>query len=250
MDTILSKALREFTTGPLNQLVVNLSGKDGQVWETEFKKFLRKEPCWVEPAKQGVKIVPDFTTLSSWLPKAEEFAKKFLGVTFNLRERFVLTDEQLAGDYIPVFDPGTLNNQKAVSKALKGQKLTVYEETDVMKYKGSEQNGTETLHLIKNSLRPDPDTMGLPPNQLKETGKNFLSLRGFTLAFGLYHFATRDNLDPNTWTWFPENTLSSGGVAYGCWGPNYRRVYFHWSYPRCANSNSGARLAIPVPLRT
>ena len=28
MDTMLSKALREFTTGPLNQLIVNL-GKPG-----------------------------------------------------------------------------------------------------------------------------------------------------------------------------------------------------------------------------
>jgi len=46
MDTMLSKALREFTTGPLNQLIVNLGGQDGDQWEEELKKFLRKEPCW------------------------------------------------------------------------------------------------------------------------------------------------------------------------------------------------------------
>lgn len=46
MDTILSKALREFTTGPLNQLIVNLGGPDGNQWEQQFKQFLRKEPCW------------------------------------------------------------------------------------------------------------------------------------------------------------------------------------------------------------
>ncbi len=46
MDTMLSRALREFTAGPLNQLVVNLSGQDGGRWENEFKRFLRKEPCW------------------------------------------------------------------------------------------------------------------------------------------------------------------------------------------------------------
>ena len=46
MNTMLSKALREFTTGPLNQLIVNLGGQDGDQWEEEFKKFLRKEPCW------------------------------------------------------------------------------------------------------------------------------------------------------------------------------------------------------------
>jgi hypothetical protein len=46
MDTMLSKALREFTTGPLNQLIVNLGGQEGDQWEEELKKFLRKEPCW------------------------------------------------------------------------------------------------------------------------------------------------------------------------------------------------------------
>jgi len=46
MDTMLSKALREFTTGPLNQLIVNLGGQDGDQWEQQLKQFLRKEPCW------------------------------------------------------------------------------------------------------------------------------------------------------------------------------------------------------------
>lgn len=32
---------------PLNQLEDALAGKDGDVWFAEFKRFLRKEPCWV-----------------------------------------------------------------------------------------------------------------------------------------------------------------------------------------------------------
>jgi hypothetical protein len=48
MNTMLSKALREFTTGPLNQLIVNLGGQDGGEWEQQLKQFLRKEPCWTE----------------------------------------------------------------------------------------------------------------------------------------------------------------------------------------------------------
>lgn len=43
---MLSKALREFMTGPLNQLIVNLGGRDSSLWAEELKKFLRKEPCW------------------------------------------------------------------------------------------------------------------------------------------------------------------------------------------------------------
>jgi hypothetical protein len=46
MDTMLSKALREFITGPLNQLIVNIGGQDSDQWEQQFKQFLRKEPCW------------------------------------------------------------------------------------------------------------------------------------------------------------------------------------------------------------
>ncbi len=46
MDTMLSKALREFTTGPLNQLLVNLAGQESQMWEDALKRFLRKENPW------------------------------------------------------------------------------------------------------------------------------------------------------------------------------------------------------------
>jgi hypothetical protein len=51
MDKMLSRALREFLTGLLNQLIVNLGGEDGDIWEKELKLFLRKEPCWVEAKK-------------------------------------------------------------------------------------------------------------------------------------------------------------------------------------------------------
>jgi hypothetical protein len=46
MEHMLSKALREFMSGPLNQLVVNLGGEDGAMWEEELKRFNRKETCW------------------------------------------------------------------------------------------------------------------------------------------------------------------------------------------------------------
>lgn len=46
MDTMLSKALRKFMTGPLKQLIVNLGGNESKLWEEELKKFLRKEHCW------------------------------------------------------------------------------------------------------------------------------------------------------------------------------------------------------------
>lgn len=47
MENILSKALREFMNGPLNQLLVNMGGKNGERVESELNKFNRQEPCWV-----------------------------------------------------------------------------------------------------------------------------------------------------------------------------------------------------------
>lgn len=46
MEHMLSKALRDFMFGPLNQLLVNLGGEDGARWEAELNKFNRKETCW------------------------------------------------------------------------------------------------------------------------------------------------------------------------------------------------------------
>ena len=78
MDTTLSKALREFTTGPLNQLIVNLGGQDGNQWEDEFKHFLRKEPCWSNKQKWEEKdgviyfsVTSDGTTGPQWIKRLE-----------------------------------------------------------------------------------------------------------------------------------------------------------------------------------
>ncbi len=45
MNELLSEALQDFT-GLLKQLLTNLLGNDADAWGTEFRKFLRKEPCW------------------------------------------------------------------------------------------------------------------------------------------------------------------------------------------------------------
>ena len=45
MKSMLSEALCEIR-GLLNQLLEVLAGENGEEWLTEFKKFLRKEPCW------------------------------------------------------------------------------------------------------------------------------------------------------------------------------------------------------------
>lgn len=188
------------------------------------------------------------TDLDFWLDKCQEFSKKFLGVEIDLRERFTIPAELPWKSVIPVFDLGDMTNRDAVQKILKASGLAVYEEVDLMKYFGSEASKGPTLHFINNSIRPDDDTMGLSPDQLVATGKNWLDLRGYALAFAVHHFATGQYLDPQTFTWFPKSRLSDGKVARGGWSSNDRGVRFNWSLSGDQDGRRGARLAMPCPL--
>lgn len=64
MNAMLSEALQDFT-GLLKQLLTNLLGNDADAWGNEFKKFLRKEPCWTngdakpQPASLPITITID-----------------------------------------------------------------------------------------------------------------------------------------------------------------------------------------------
>ncbi len=58
MNAMLSEALQDFT-GLLKQLLTNLLGNDADAWGNEFKKFLRKEPCWTNgDAKPQTALLP------------------------------------------------------------------------------------------------------------------------------------------------------------------------------------------------
>lgn len=59
MKSMLSEALCEIR-GLLNQLFTNLAGEQGVEWLTEFKKFLRKERCWVNVLLEsmGIYVIP------------------------------------------------------------------------------------------------------------------------------------------------------------------------------------------------
>jgi hypothetical protein len=183
--------------------------------------------------------------LDWWLAKAQEFAKLRFGVDVDLRKRFVISTQLLWQNAIPVFDPGNLTNREMVDKVLKASSLSVYEEADVMNYTGSEADQGPTLHFIENSVRPNTDTMNKSPNQLRATGANYLRMRGYGLAFALYKFAMGKHLDPETFTWFPEDRLPGGNVACGCWYGG--KVRFCWYSPDYRYSYSGARMAVSVP---
>jgi hypothetical protein len=188
------------------------------------------------------------TDLNFWLTKTEEFAEKHLGMKINLRERFAIPAELPWPSAIPIFCPAGMANRLAVKILKDSSSLSVYEEVDVMKYSGSQATQEPDLYFIQNSVRPDEDTMGMSPDQLIATDKNWLDLRGYALAFGIYRFTTGKCLDPQTFTWFPNNRLAGGEVAHGRWRPLYRQVRFNWHGPGDRDGDGGARLTISVPL--
>ena len=203
------------------------------------------------PEKKVVEVVPltmfktTDTDLDWWLGKAEEFTKRHLGLAVNLRQQFTIPTELPYQSVIPIFDPGTLTNRD-VFELIKKLGHHPWEEVDVMKYVGAEKSNAPTLHLIENLVRPNADTMGLSPDELRRTGKSYLRLRGYGLAVALYNFAKNEFLDPETFTWFPEDRLPDGDVANGDWFPDYRQVRFNWYGPGYRISNGGGRVAISL----
>lgn len=192
------------------------------------------------------------TDLALWLRRLEEFAREFLKVKVNLSESFFIPQEIPWKSVIPIFDPG-LDNRGMVN-VLENFGFTVHQSPDVMKYSGSCRTRKPTLHLIGNSRVPDEETLGKSPRWLRRWYQSYdsiLSLRGYGLAFALYHYVTRQILDARTFTWFPEDCLPGGLVARAEFFPanNGKVIDF---YSRDADQScpeGGVRLAISVPLR-
>ena len=204
----------------------------------------------------GVYLVERKTHLDIFLDDCLEFMKKFLGVKVDLREMFVIPEDLRLRFVIPVFDPGDLTNLdaigilKAVKRTAEDPGLNVCEQIDVMKYSGSEANKQPTLCFIESSFRPDSNTMNFSPNQLMEMNRNWLTLRGYALAFALHYFVTGGFLDSHTFTWFPENCLDPNQVANACWDPDNHKITFGRDNAISMYDFGGARLAISVPLRS
>ena len=93
MDNTLRQALRGFLR-PLLQLLTNLlSPEKGGEWEREFKRFLRKEPCWPAPrfalclhAKQmgGLSHYLFLEDVWSWITHPETYPAELKGKTIFL----------------------------------------------------------------------------------------------------------------------------------------------------------------------
>ena len=190
------------------------------------------------------------TDLFSQLSKAEAFTKEYFGVSVKLAEIFQIPETVPWESVLPVFVPAGFNNRKGF-ELLQKLGLNSWEETDVMLYSNSSASDQHQLFLIQNSERPDKDTMGMSPNTLRETKKQFLNLKGYAMAMGLHHQSTKRYLDSKeTFTWFPEDRLSGGWFACGYWIPGCRRVRFCWGNPDYECVGGGARLAISVSLET
>lgn len=258
-----SEALRQIWDGPLKDLVIKLNGEKGPEVLQELNKFNRQEPCWVPESGRVEVSEPEIIisnlrnigkTLGDWLHARETLHHFFTGETIVLRDMFILTDEELASTTLmSVFRPTSATNRMAVDWKKK-LGVDVYEEVDVMKYKNSKGPKESELYLINRSVRPDEDTLGenakSPDGLIQVPNKLWIGLYGWCDADSLYFAITGEHLDPETWTWFPEDRLSDGRVACGHWDPGSREVRFLWSHRGLCHPHDGARSARKVPLKT
>ncbi len=264
-----NESLRGLFQGPITDLLVKLNGEDGERVLVELNKFNRRDPCWV-PEPTRVEIVeqspesplpPVLTstgnTFADWLTAREEIHKFLTGQKICFRDMFSVTDELLARtDIMPAFRPAGATNRMAIDWKKK-LGIEVWEETDVMKYRHAKGPDIPKLCFINRSVRPDESTLGenaKSPNDLIQVelikGTHWLNLFGYADADNLHFKITGEHLDSETWTWFPEDKLPGGSVAYGGWRAGFGRVRFSWSGAGCCNPRLGARLASSIPLKT
>ena len=235
--------------------------ENGSIGRDYFQDFLahtleKKSEKMVEVVEPTV-AVPNLrstsTTLLDWLTAREELHQFLTRERIILRDLFSLTEEQLASTtFMPSFRPAGATNRIAVNCKLKCGENKPYEGVDVMQYGNSKGPKVPELYLVNRSVKPDEDTLGdnakTPDELVKIKGKLWLNLFGWCDADTLHHAITGKHLDPETWTWFPNDRLPHGKVAYGRWDPDDAGVYLRWYYARYRHGCRGARAAIKVPL--
>lgn len=202
-------------------------------------------PLPVAPVEtQGYPI--EETDCLAWLGHLEWFAKEHFATEIVLRDKFPIPVRLPWKQVLPIFDPG-FTNREMVDK-LKAQELSVYESVDVMRYAGSGAFNAPRLYLVERSLTPTAATMGLPPKFARHwfAGRQTvpLNLRGYGIGTSLWHKVESQFLDPQTWTWFPENTLPDGRIACGRCDPARGEVKFCYDDASDEHGNCGFREAI------
>lgn len=106
----------------LNQLEINLLGDDGDTWETELKKFLRKEPCWVKVAVAN-KLLKLVTTVKVGAVKQFIAADYFrTGQVVDGVKYSTLFGDNFNKHLLPKIEENVQKARLQVHKLLKGSK--------------------------------------------------------------------------------------------------------------------------------
>lgn len=194
-----------------------------------------------------------------WIDRAEEFAREFLDVDFKIRDRFIIPDSFPWKHVIPIFDPSGLTSSEALTYALCYQGLDVWGGVAGRVYDGWHGSSMPSLHFMEFSVRPSEDTMGKSPAELRTSQEEFLTMRQYILAYGLYWFAVGKRLDEtspdglfdkHTSTLFPDDRLPGPGLRReACALTRGHELMFTWQRPDESSPDCGARRAFPAALK-
>jgi len=239
MDTMLSKALREFTTGPLNQLIVNLGGDDGDRWDEEFKRFLRKEPCW--NATQVVQTAEDPKIVIDWIA-----VYRTLGLEAELVKSGIQIDRVSNLWEVPVVQGVTMNKVVQALREL-GVKVYLYTEdldADVTDINHDSARDSSYLVKFKKNIEADEELANKSANDLESEKVDGITLRQRLLLELGYFLATNEHLDIDNVTLCSGSRSSDGGVPRVHWITGGREVSVDWYGPGYSDSRLRSRAVV------
>ncbi len=236
MDPMLSKALREFNSGPLNQLLVNLGGTEAELWDTQLKHFLRKEQCWASPlpaVSQREAQTINFTRCYHELGMDQEYAD-FLTAH---PPQFV---DGCWG--IPVLKGVTPNKVVKVLRRLNVAMSLYFEDLDksVTINDRDPKDGSYWIQCTA-TIEADEENKNLSANMLAERGTKGLTLLERLLLELAYWLTTTKHLDIKNITLCSGSRYSDGSVPSVGWGSDYREVCVDWYSPDSRGGRIRAR---------
>ena len=211
MNIMLRSALRK-NLGLRQQLEKNLLGDDGDVWESELKKFLRKEKCWV---KNPVRTK---SAVAEW----EDFYLKTFNLKVDLSQVKIpeRTEEQKREfTRLLIIAEGLTNNQvyDACTKHFSCSRYTEDLDKGVPTSERDPKNGVHAI-WVRDTVEADEVHKNKSADMIRELGIKTETLLERMIHETKYFLETGKHLDISNWTLVSGSRDSGGSVPCAGWG--------------------------------
>lgn len=189
-----------------------------------------------------------------WISKSEEYTRELFGEKVSLRTKFVFPSLPWLGA-IPVYDPDTLPTVEVLRRTVSLLGIQSWGGPASRHYHGCMPGGRPRLQFTPEGKAPSVETLGKSNLSLKQSGKPYLEIRSYVIAYGLFYSATREFFDLESETGFPCDQMPGPGRS---WHASFRTLHSldgnyemrcSWQYAVDTDAIRGAREVLDaVPL--